>query len=142
MSFPYPGLPCPGQGTTAETDIDRILYAEGQEELYDSDDVSPFFQEHSLERITALRQAIIDQQWHLMEEEQRNFSADGCRRQRTTTICSQTSGMEASVCWGILLGDIDDLESERERKQLRRPAHFPGLPEDDGGLSGSPIQRQ
>jgi hypothetical protein len=52
-------------------DIDRILYARGQEELIDSDELYALFQTLSPERVSALRQAIREQSWHLMDEQAR-----------------------------------------------------------------------
>ena len=61
----------PAKGQQRKTDIDRILYARGQEEVYDSDELYAFFQQLSPERIAALRKEIVEQQWHLMTEAQR-----------------------------------------------------------------------
>jgi len=51
----------PAKGQQRKADIDRMLYARGQEELYDSDQLYAFFQQLSSERISTLRKAIVDQ---------------------------------------------------------------------------------
>ena len=61
----------PAKGQQRKTDIDRILHARGQEEVCDSDELYASFQQISPERIAVLRKAIVEQQWHLMTEGQR-----------------------------------------------------------------------
>ena len=41
-----------------EMDINRILFARGQEEIYDTDELYALFRQLAPERLTALRQAI------------------------------------------------------------------------------------
>ena len=48
----------PAKGQQRKTDIDRILYARGQEEVYDSDELYAFFQQLSSERISTLRRRL------------------------------------------------------------------------------------
>ena len=118
----------PRQGQQRKTDIDRILYARGQEEVYDSDELYAFFQQLSSERISTLRKAIVEQQWHLMAEGQRetflreHLPEAACYYDLLTDF--RHGGFRML---GDLVCDIDDLESARERKQLRRPADSPAF---------------
>lgn len=54
-----------------KSDIDRILYARGQEDIYDSDELYALFQQMEPERIALLRQAVREQCWHFMDETNR-----------------------------------------------------------------------
>ena len=118
----------PARGQRRKTDIDRILYARGQEEIYDSDELYAFFQQISRERITALRQAIIDQQWHLMEEEQRETFLREWLPEAADYYDLLTDFRHGGFrILGDLVCDIDDLESALERKQLRRPTDSPAF---------------
>ena len=56
-----------------KSDIERILYARGQEDLYDSDELYAFFRQFPPERITALRHSISDQQWPFMAADKREL---------------------------------------------------------------------
>lgn len=46
-----------------EKDINRILFARGQEEIYDTDELYALFRQLAPERLTALRQAIQNKKW-------------------------------------------------------------------------------
>ena len=108
--------------------VNRILCARGQEKDYNSNERYTFSYQLSPERITALRQAIVDWQWRLMAEEQRE-----------TFLWEWLP--EGADYYGLLIDfrhggfrmlgdpvcDVDDLEAARERKQLRRPADSPAF---------------
>lgn len=118
----------PAKGQQRKTDIDRILYARGQEEVYDSDELYAFFQQLSSERISTLRKAIVDQQWHLMTETQketflREWLPEGADYYDLLTDFRH-GGFRLL---GDLVCDMDDLEAAQERKQLRRPADSPAF---------------
>lgn len=118
----------PARGQQRKTDIDRILYARGQEELYDSDQLYAFFQQLSPERIAALRRAIVEQQWHLMTEEQRETFLREHLPEGADYYDLLTDFRHGGFrMLGDLICDMDDLESARERKQLRRPADSPAF---------------
>lgn len=71
-----------------KSDIERILYARGQEDLYDSDELYAFFRQFPPERITALRHSISDQQWPFMAADKRElFWRSTCRKRPTIMIC-------------------------------------------------------
>ena len=54
-----------------KSDVERILYARGQEDAYDPDELYALLGSLPPERVSALRQAIREQAWHLMEEDAR-----------------------------------------------------------------------
>lgn len=54
-----------------KSDVERILYARGQEDAYDPDELYALFGSLPPERVSALRQAIREQAWHLMDEDAR-----------------------------------------------------------------------
>ena len=116
----------PAKGQQRKADIDRMLYARGQEELYDSDQLYAFFQQLSSERISTLRKAIVDQQWHLMTEAQRETFLREWLPEGADYYDLLTDFRHGGFrMLGDLVCGIDDLESARERKQLRRPADSP-----------------
>ncbi|WP_419011762.1 RNA dependent RNA polymerase [Dysosmobacter sp.] len=118
----------PVKGQQRKTDIDRILYARGQEEVYDSDELYAFFQQLSPERIAALRKAIVDQQWHLLAEEQRETFLREYLPEGADYYDLLTDFRHGGFrLLGDLVCDMDDLATARERKQLRRPADSPAF---------------
>ena len=54
-----------------KSDVERILYARGQEDAYDPDELYALFGSLPPEKVSALRQAIREQAWHLMDEDAR-----------------------------------------------------------------------
>ena len=54
-----------------KSDVERILYARGQEDAYDSDKLYALFGSLPPEKVSALRQAMREQAWHLMDEDAR-----------------------------------------------------------------------
>lgn len=54
-----------------KSDVERILYARGQEDAYDPDELYALFGSLPPERVSALRQAMQKQAWHLMDEDAR-----------------------------------------------------------------------
>lgn len=118
----------PAKGQQRKTDIDRILYARGQEEVCDSDEMYAFFQQVSPERITALRKAIVERQWHLMTEEQREDFLREHLPEGADYYDLLTDFRHGGFrMLGDLVCDIDDLAAARERKQLRRPVDSPAF---------------
>lgn len=116
----------PAKGQQRKADIDRMLYARGQEELYDSDQLYAFFQQLSSERISTLRKAIVDQQWHLMTEAQRETFLREWLPEGADYYDLLTDFRHGGFrMLGDLVCDIDDLATAWERKQLRRPADSP-----------------
>lgn len=54
-----------------KSDIDRILKMRGQEDTYDTDVLYGLFVNLPTERIQEIRNALTEQQWHLMKDDQR-----------------------------------------------------------------------
>ena len=118
----------PAKGQQRKADINRILYARGQEEVCDSDELYAFFQQLSPERISTLRKAIVDQQWHLMTEGQREEFLREWLPEGADYYDLLTDFRHGGFrLLGDLVCDMDDLATARERKQLRRPADSPAF---------------
>ncbi len=54
-----------------KSDVERILYARGQEDAYDPDELYALFGSLPPEKVPALLHAIREQAWHLMDEDAR-----------------------------------------------------------------------
>ena len=54
-----------------KSDVERILYARGQEDAYDPDELYARFGSLPPERVSALRRAMREQVWHFMDEDAR-----------------------------------------------------------------------
>lgn len=54
-----------------KSDVERILYARGQEDAYDPDELYALFGSLPPEKVSALRHAMREQAWHLMDEDTR-----------------------------------------------------------------------
>ena len=54
-----------------KSDVERILYARGQEDTYDPDELYALFGSLPPERVSALRRAMREQVWHFMDEDAR-----------------------------------------------------------------------
>ena len=54
-----------------KSDVERILYARGQEDAYDPDELYALFGSLPPEKVSALRHAMRKQAWHLMDEDTR-----------------------------------------------------------------------
>lgn len=61
----------PIQQRLRQSDIERILYSRGQEENIDSETLYAIFSALPQEQIEEIYHAIREQQWHLMDTEQR-----------------------------------------------------------------------
>ena len=54
-----------------KSDVERILYARAREDAYDPDELYALFGSLPPEKVSALRQAMREQAWHLMDEDAR-----------------------------------------------------------------------
>lgn len=104
-------------------DISRTLFLRGQEELYDVEELYALFRQLPPERIHALRQAIIEQKWQLMDV-----------AEREAFLLEQLPEPELMDCYDLLMDfrsggfrvlgdlvcDIDDENTAQERKRLDR----------------------
>ena len=104
-----------------KSDVERILYARGQEDAYDPDELYALFGSLPPERVSALRQAIREQAWHLMDEDARErFLREWLPK------FEDVYDLLTDFCFGgyRILGDIvcdmADENTGREKKQLFR----------------------
>ena len=51
--------------------IDRILYARGQDDRWDAEDLYAQLQDLDAEQAARIRRAMAEEQWHFMDEDQR-----------------------------------------------------------------------
>ena len=105
------------------TDINRILYARGQEPLYDVDEMYADFSEIEAEQIGALRSAIREQAWHLMDSLERlSFLEENLSEDLVGSygelLCDFRSGGYRIL--GDLICDIDDANKNTQRRILVR----------------------
>lgn len=61
----------PMKSKSRKSDIDRILYSRGQEDNYNSDELYALFQMLPPERISSIREAMLTEKWHFMENSER-----------------------------------------------------------------------
>ena len=111
-----------------KSDIDRILYARGQEDTYDSDELYALFQQLEPVRISALRQAIREQCWHFMNETEREkFLLEQLPETEFTDYYDLLSDFRFGGfrVLGDLICDIDDENTAQERKHLLRATDSP-----------------
>lgn len=116
----------PSRVTPKRKDIDRILYSRGQEGRYDPDDLYAAFSELHPERITGLRQALTEQQWHLMDKEER-FAFLSAHLPELEAWFDLFADFRAGGfrVLGDLICDTDDRNRETAQKQLHRPGDSP-----------------
>lgn len=104
-----------------KSDVERILYARGQEDEYDPDELYALFGNLPPEKVSALRQAMREQAWHLMDEDARERFL-----REWVPEFEDIYDLLTDFCFGgyRILGDIVcDMEDEntgREKKQLFR----------------------
>ena len=109
-------------------DIDRILYARGQEDQWDAEELYAQLQDLDVEQVSQIRQVMAEEQWHFM---------DGDERERfLMTWLPMHVGLHdllADFRFGgyrvlsDLICDIDDENAAWERKQLIRDGDSPAL---------------
>jgi len=106
-----------------KNDINRVLYARGQEEQVDSDELYALFQNLPPERISALRQAMQDQSWHFMDEQAREaFLLTQLPEAEFIDYYDLLTDFRFSGyrILGDLVCDIDDENTAHKRKRLSR----------------------
>lgn len=104
-------------------DIDRIFYARGQEELYDSDELYVLFQELEPQRVADMRKAIRVENWHLMDGNQREtFLMEHLPESEFVEYYDllEDSRFGGYRVLGDLICDIDDENTAKDRKKLFR----------------------
>lgn len=109
-----------------KNDIDRILYSRGQEEQYDPDELYAAFSELHPERIAALRLALTEQQWHLMDHDERlAFLYAQLPELEEWFILFLDFRFGGYRVLGDLVCDTDDRLREAQQKQLYRKGDSP-----------------
>ncbi len=106
-----------------ESDLNRILYARGQENEVDTDELYALFQTLPPERVSALRQAISEKQWVFMNEPEREeFLLEWLPEPDFADRYDLFSDFRSSgfKLLGDLVCDIDDENAAHERKAVHR----------------------
>lgn len=106
-----------------ESDLNRILYARGQENEVDTDELYALFQTLPPERVGGLRQAISERQWFFMSEPEREaFLLEWLPETDFADRYDLFSDFRSSgfKLLGDLVCDIDDENTAHERKALYR----------------------
>ncbi len=106
-----------------QTDIERILYSQGQEIQYTSDSLYSAFANIEADYISIIREAIINEKWHLMEREERH---DFVKRNLPDfdffwyrdLLCNFRHGGYRLL--GDIICDIDDENKSEKRKELHK----------------------
>ena len=106
-----------------KNDIERILFSRGQEESYTADELYAAFSVLEPEHISQLRNMICDQEWHMMDAgERESFLRDNLPEEILDDygrlLCDFRFG--GYRIFGDLICDIDDENTNEERKRLTR----------------------
>lgn len=107
------------------TDVERILYARGQEELVTAEELYAAFSALEPEQVTALLEQIREQEWHLLASGERE---DFLREHLPTDLVDEYGGLLCDFRAGgyRILGDLL-LDVEREnRLETSRQLHRAG----------------
>lgn len=104
-----------------QSDIDRILYSRGQEEIYDSDTLYAVFSGLDPQRVADIRREISAQSWHLMDRGARlDFLSELLPEYEEYFDLLSDFRFGGYRILGDLICDIDDENSAEERKKLCR----------------------
>ena len=104
-----------------KSDVERILYARGQENEYDPDELYARFSFLPPERVSALGQAIREQAWHLMDEDTReSFLREWLPEFVELYDLLADFRFGGYRVLGGIICDMEDENSGNERKQLFR----------------------
>lgn len=115
------GCHAPIRGRRRQSDIERILYGRGQEELYDTDTLYAAFSGLEPERVGELRQAIREQAWHLMDRGVRlAFLRERLPDYEDFFPLLSDFRFGGYRVLGDLICDVDDENRAEERRQLFR----------------------
>ncbi|MBR1532589.1 MAG: hypothetical protein IJ643_11075 [Eubacterium sp.] len=104
------------------SDVERILFARGQEEEYTADELYGLFAGMSAEHITEVRRNLTEQQFHLMDYEER---VDFIQRSISSDNYAVFDYMEFFAdfrcngyrIFGDIICDYDDSNTEQQRKE-------------------------
>ena len=104
-----------------KSDVERILYARGQEDAYDPDELYALFGNLPPERVSALRQAMWEQAWHLMDEDARErFLREWLPEFEDIYDLLTDFRLGGYRILGDIVCDMEDENTNREKKQLFR----------------------
>lgn len=104
-----------------KSDVERILYARGQEDAYDPDELYALFGNLPPERVSALRQAMREQAWHLMDEDARErFLREWLPEFEDIYDLLTDFRLGGYRILGDIVCDMEDENTNREKKQLFR----------------------
>ena len=104
-----------------KSDVERILYARGQEDEYDPDELYALFGSLLSERVSALQHAIREQAWHLMDEDARErFLREWLPEFEDIYDLLTDFRFGGYRILGNIVCDMEDENTGREKKQLFR----------------------
>lgn len=104
-----------------KSDVERILYARGQEDVYDPDELYALFGSLPSERVSALQHAIREQAWHLMDEDARErFLREWLPEFEDVYDLLTDFRFGGYRILGDIVCDMEDENTGREKKQLFR----------------------
>ena len=104
-----------------KSDVERVLYARGQEDAYDSDELYALFGSLPPKKVSALRQAIWEQAWHLMDEDARErFLREWLPEFEDVYDLLTDFRFGGYRILGDIVCDMEDENTGREKKQLFR----------------------
>lgn len=107
-----------------EGDILRILYARGQEERYDADELYAAFSKLEPERVNSIWQELRERSWHLLDQEDRLlFLAELLPEYEVWYELLSDFRAGGYRILGDLICDIDAENSATERKRLHRESN-------------------
>ena len=104
-----------------KSDVERILYARGQEDTYDPDELYALFGSLPPEKISSLRRAMREQAWHLMDEDIRErFLREWLPEFEDIYDLLTDFRFGGYRILGDIVCDMEDENTGREKKQLFR----------------------
>ena len=104
-----------------KSDVERILYARGQEDAYDPDELYALFGSLPPEKVSALLYAMREQAWHLMDEDARErFLREWLPEFEDIYDLLTDFRFGGYRILGDIFCDMEDENTGREKKQLFR----------------------
>ena len=104
-----------------KSDVERILYARGQEDEYDPDELYALFGSLPPERVSALRQTMRERAWNLMDEDARErFLREWLPEFEDVYDLLADFRFGGYRILGDIVCDMEDENTGREKKQLFR----------------------
>ena len=104
-----------------KSDVERILYARGQEDAYDPDELYALFGSLPPEKVSALLHAMREQAWHLMDEDARErFLREWLPEFEDIYDLLTDFRFGGYRILGDIVCDMEDENIGREKKQLFR----------------------